>query len=194
MSESRDLLSRTSSAIHTLFYATEAAHERHEALRAAVETDEELAAFQALSIGLLNFEPLPPEVLEGARRLYEEAMSYTKPAGTLERIAIEVNESEDGQYVRRLLSKMYSQWSGTLDYERGIHRLIFYSPFDEKLRRVTIFASVSVDGESADLRARTYVLGPYLSVEDYRTHRKSDDPWKVLSGDLTPILPEAGND
>lgn len=187
-------LARTTRAIHTLFYATEEAGERYKTLEASIKTDEELAAFQALGIALINFDPLPPDVEAGLMAHVEEierreAEAETKaPNG---RISIEAHDSDEGRYVERLLAKMYANWDGTLDYESGRHRFAFYSPFDPDLRRHTSFAYVSVDGDCPDLTARSYILGPYLRVFDERTKLESDDPWKILGGDLTPILPVA---
>jgi len=188
-----DQLPRIAKAIHTLFYATERAGERYRALEQSIEGDDELAAFQQLGIGLINFDPLPPEVLAHAAERMKEIekrsaeLAAKKPS---ERISIEAHNSDEGRYFKRLLEKMYTHWDGTLDYERGVHSLRFYSPFDEGLRRHTTFAYVAVDGELPDVRVRTYTLGPYLNVRDERTRRESDDPWRVLNGDLTPILPD----
>jgi hypothetical protein len=182
------LLARTAKAIHTLFWADERAAARMAALEASVETDAELAALQALSVGLISFEPIPDDVLRYFQRL--EGLEPPEPRSPSDRITIKAHESLEGDYVRRLLAHMYAKWQGTLDYERGCHRFSFFSPFDEQLRRHTSFAYVAVDGECPDLHARNYVLGPYLLAEDYRTKRKTDDPWKVLGGDLRPLLPE----
>lgn len=191
MGDKSELLSRTGKAIHTLFYATEAAHDRYKAIEASLTTDDELAAFQALSIGLINLDPIDPQVLAGLRTKAKEivAAADAPPKTPSERIEIEAHPGDEGVYFKRLLLKMYANWDGTLDYESGKHRLTFYSPFDEELRRHTSFAHVSVDGVCPDLFARNYVLGPYLLAEDHRTKVKSDDPWRVLGGDLSLLLP-----
>ena len=187
------LLARTMRAIHTLFYADERAAARMSALEADIKTDDELAAFQSLSVALINPEPLSPQELAGARAKFEEMerREAERPKTPSERISVEAQNSDEGRYVQRLLEKMYTTWQGTLDYERGVHSFTFFSPFDAELRRHTTFASVSVDGQDSEVRARTYTLGPYLFVKDYRTKRESDDPWGVLNGDLTLILPTA---
>jgi hypothetical protein len=59
-------LVRTAKAIHTLFFATDTAAERYRALEASITNDDELGAFQALGVGLINFEPIPPEDLARA--------------------------------------------------------------------------------------------------------------------------------
>lgn len=182
-------LARVAKAIHALFYATEAAGERYRALQASITTDDELAAFQELGIGgLINFDPLPPELVAGLLTKMEAATP--EPKVPSERISIEVNNDEGARYAKRLLERMYARWEGTLDFESGRHRFVFFSQTDEECRRHSVFAHVSVDGVCPDLTARSYILGPYLLVKDERTGRESDDPWKVLHGDLTPILPE----
>lgn len=191
-----DLLARTAKAIHTLFYATELAGERYRALEASLQGDAELAAFQTLSVGLVHFEPLPDDKLAVlAERFKEHEREYEEDRQRRQdtnagRVVVTGHRGEEGQYFERLLTKMYERWDGTLDYEAGTHRLCFFSPFDEEGRRHTTFANVAVDGYRPDLHARTYVLGPYLLVKDDRTKRESDDPWGVLGGDLTLILPE----
>lgn len=187
-----ELVARTAKAIHTLFYATERAADRYRQLEASLEGDEELAAFQALNIGLINFDSLPPEIVAGLRvKAAELAERADEPPPTpSERISLEAIGGEDGEYARRLLEYMYAHWDGTLEYEAGRHRLVLFSPFDEQMRRHSVFVNVSVDGYCPDLLVRSYILGPYLLVEDKRTKLKSDDPWRVLHGDLTPILPE----
>jgi hypothetical protein len=191
--ERRDTLARTAKAIHTLFYADERAGERYKALEATIETDAELAAFQDLSVGLIDFDPIPEEELRRiGERMNAKLAEYeaARPKGMSDRVIIDSHDSPEGRYIVRLLEKMYTNWQGTLDFERGRHRFVFFSPFDEELRRHSGIADVAVDGESADVWARSYVLGPYLCVRDERTKRESDDPWRVLGGDLTPILPE----
>lgn len=185
------MLARTAKAIHALFYATEEAGARLKTLRSSLTTDEELAAFQALGIGLINFDPPPPELIAGLRTKVEEIERRdAHPTPPSDRIAIDVNNDEDARYAKRLLERMYARWEGTLDFESGRHRFVFFSQADEECRRHTVFAHVSVDDVCPDLAARTYVLGPYLLVRDERTGRESDDPWAVLHGDLTSILPE----
>lgn len=187
----REPLARVAKAIHTLFYATERAGERYRALEASIESDDELAAFQALSVGLINFDPLSPEKLAALQAVVADLdrAEAERPKEPSARITIRSHESDDGRYIKRLLETMYTRWQGTLDYERGSHRFCFFSPFDEQGRRVTVFANVAVDGIASEVRARSYILGPYLRVSDERTKRESDDPWRVLGGDLTPILP-----
>lgn len=185
-------MGRIAKAIHTLFYADARAHERFVALETHVKTDDELAAFNALSIGLINFDPLPPEAMAGLKSKVAEMeqREADRPKVPSERLRIEANADPDAQYAKRMLKRMYTNWQGTLEYEPGVHRFSFFSPFDEQGRRHTVFASVSVDGYCPDLTVRNYVLGPYLRVADTRTKRESDDPWRVLGGDLTPLLPE----
>jgi hypothetical protein len=192
---SDETMRRTAKAIHTLFYATQEAHSRYLALRESVTTDEELEAYQNLSVGLINFDPIPDEVMAEmqVRAAAIEAATAKGPKEPNERVSIEANDSEEGRYVKRLLERMYAEWQGTLDYERGVHRFVFFSPFDEQGRRHTSFASVAIDGEASELQARSYILGPYLSVKDERTQRESNEPWRVLGGDLTPILPDTGH-
>lgn len=190
-----DILASTAKAIHTLFYATERAGERYRALEASLVGDPELTAFQALNVGLLNFEPIPDgwlpligERFKEHEREYEEDRERRQETNR-GRVVVTGHGGEEGLYFRRLLRKMYERWDGTLDYEAGVHSLALYSPFDEEGRRHKTFAQVAVDGYCPDLIVRTYVLGPYLRVTDERTKRESDDPWAVLGGDLTSILP-----
>lgn len=117
-------------------------------------------------------------------------MTASKP--NHERVTIKTLDTDNGRYVRRMLELMYRNWGGTLEYERGVHCFRFYSPFDELLRRVTVFAEVAVDGESSKEPVRTYVLAPYLLIQDLRTKLEGDDPWLVLHGDLSVILPSEG--
>lgn len=189
----RDQLARTAKAIHTLFYATDAANERYRALRESITTDDELAAYQALSVGLISLEPPSEAVMERMREwlVENDKREAARPKSPPERIRVEAGTGgEEARFFKRLLDKMYTRWQGTLDYERGVHRLCFYSPFDEEFRRHTTFAQVTVDGKTTEAHVRTYVLGPYLLVKDDRTSRESDEPYRVLGGDLTPILPE----
>lgn len=190
----RRLLSETAKAIHTLFFGTEQAHARYVALEESVTTDEELLALQRLRVGLIHLDPPSAEEMEHVRKrfLELEAREAQRPKRPNPRIVLDGHKGPEGEFARRLLRRMYTNWQGTLDYERGVHRFVFYSPFDEEARRHTTFVSVIVDGEETDLNARDYVLSPYLRVIDRRTRLESDDPWRVLGGDLTPILPSEG--
>lgn len=186
------ILSRTAKAIHTLFYANERATERYRQVEASLVGDDELEAFQRLSVGLINFDPLPPQALAGLRsRVAEmEKREAERPTEPSSRVRVEPGTNgPEAQYVKSLLEFMYTNWQGTLNYERGVHRVCFYSPFDERHRRHTSFANVVIDGVETDFNTRSYILGPYLRVVDHRTKLESDDPWRVLRGDLTPILP-----
>lgn len=190
--EPNPILSRTAKAIHTLFYANERAAERYRQIEASLVGDDELEAFQRLSVGLINFDPLPPEALAGLRSKVAEMekREAERPTAPSPRVRVEAgNNGPEAQYVKSLLEFMYTNWQGTLDYERGVHRVCFYSPFDDQHRRHTAFVNVVIDGEETDFNTRSYVLGPYLRVVDHRTKLESDDPWKVLHGDLTAILP-----
>lgn len=89
------------------------------------------------------------------------------------------------------LRRMYAAWTGSVDGEQGVHRLVQRSPLDAKEGRHTSFALVSVDGESSDEYVRTYVTYPYRLVKDHRTGRETDDVARVVAGDLSLVRIDA---
>lgn len=49
---------------------------------------------------------------------------------------------------------------------------------------------VWVSGFQPELGQALFSNASVFPYEDYRTKRKTDEPWTVLNGDLTPLLPE----
>ena len=95
-----------------------------------------------------------------------------------------------------------------LQCERGAHRLVRISPFDEAKKRHTSFASVAVTheidiakgqaeinrqyGEKSNIgwgsQIRSYVFQPYQMVKDLRTGEKTSGIQDVMDGDLDPFI------
>ena len=104
----------------------------------------------------------------------------------LKRVTVEI----EGQYVYE-----------DLKAERGVHRLVWLSPFDSNHLRHTSFALVEVrpadevsrlkgDHISAEWgsQIRSYVLHPYKLVKDHRTGHQSSDAEGVLDGALDEFI------
>lgn len=83
------------------------------------------------------------------------------------------NGGEDAVDFARLLEAMYAKWDGSMNLEAGTHRLARISPFDEKGRRHSSFATVIVDGDEGPRQKRSYVLHPYEQVIDYELGKES---------------------
>src|SRR6266508_3274230 len=96
---------------------------------------------------------------------------------------------------------------GILKAERGKHRLVRLSPFDQAHRRHTSFSQVvvapllpddaAVEIDEGDLRIdtgfgganiRSYVLQPYQQVKDHRTGYEVGNAQGVLDGDLDGFI------
>jgi protein subunit release factor B len=101
------------------------------------------------------------------------------------RVAVEPLRGVDAVGFAASLRRMYAGWSGEVDGEEGVHRLVQRSPLDEKERRHASFAQVSVDGRTSDDVVRTYVTFPYRLVKDHRTGRTTEDVSAVVGGDLS---------
>ena len=104
------------------------------------------------------------------------------------------NSGEDAEDFARILREMYAAWDGPLHLEPGFHRLVRYSPFDEKGRRHTSFAEVRVRfrrrwrigwGYPMNMTTRSYILDPYTKAKDHRTGQETEDVLRVLGGDLS---------
>jgi protein subunit release factor B len=105
----------------------------------------------------------------------------------MSRIEVEPLDGIDAEGFAASLRRMYAAWPGKINGEEGVHRLVQRSPLDEKQRRHTSFARVSVDGRTCDDRVRTYVTFPYHLVKDHRTGRETEDVSAVVGGDLSLV-------
>jgi protein subunit release factor B len=103
------------------------------------------------------------------------------------RIEVEPLRGIDAEGFAASLRRMYAVWSGEVNGEEGVHRLVQRSPLDDKQRRHTSFARVSVDGRTCDDDVRTYVTFPYHLVKDHRTGRETEDVSAVVGGDLSLV-------
>jgi protein subunit release factor B len=103
------------------------------------------------------------------------------------RVEVEPLRGIDAEVFAASLRRMYAAWSGKVVGEEGVHRLVQRSPLDEKQRRQTSFARVTVDGRTCDDDVRTYVTFPYHRVKDNRTGRETEDVSAVMGGNLSLV-------
>src|SRR3954447_22663273 len=105
----------------------------------------------------------------------------------MSQLAIEPRNGPNADEFAAMLRRMYAAWTGSLEGEQGVHRLVQDCKNDPEGRRCSSSVVVRVDGDATEDLVRTYVTSPYRLIHDHRTGRETDKVDSVLSGDLSLI-------
>lgn len=97
-------------------------------------------------------------------RMYQRFLSDSGFSVTVE----EVTEGEEAGIKSATLSVKGDRAYGTLESERGVHRLVRISPFDANARRQTSFAGVDIVPDLGD-QADVEILEDEIRVDTYRS-------------------------